>query len=379
MARGSIYKRNSGYGYVVDLGPDPATGKRRQTYKQGFRTKREVEAALEKALAAIRDGTVVSKDSVTVATYLSQWLEQQENQLKATTWSSYKVAAERINRFIGKRKLQALTTADIEKFYSDLSARGAKSGGPLAAKTVRNSHIVLRKALADGMRLGVVTRNVAASAKPPRSTPTEHETWSGDQLAEFFASIAEDRLYAAFVLAATTGMRRGEVMGVRWSDIDFDSNMLSIVQTITTVDYQPVVSTPKTKRSRRVVFLDEQTIGVLKAHRTAQREEKKAAGEDWDNSHDLIFRDELGCLVNPDWFSTDFARKVRQSGLPKIRLHDLRHSYATLALKAGMHPKVVSERLGHASVGITLDLYSHVTPAIAKEAADVVASKIFDS
>ncbi len=379
MARGSIFKRNSSYGYIVDLGPDPATGKRRQTKKQGFRTKREVEAALEKALAAIRDGTVVSKDSVTVATYLSQWLEQQQNQLEETTWSTYKTAVERITRFIGKRKLQALTVADVEKLYADLTATGAKNGGPLAAKTVRNSHIVLRKSLADGVRLGVVTRNVAASAKPPKSKPSDRKTWNSHQLAEFFQSIREDRLYAAFVLAATTGMRRAELMGLRWGDIDFDASMLSVAQTITTVGYRPVIKSTKTSGSRRVVYLDEQTNNLLQQHLIGQQKEKRTAGDDWNNDNDLVFRDELGNLVNPDWFSTDFARKVRQSGLPKIRLHDMRHSYATLALKAGMHPKVVSERLGHASVGITLDLYSHVTPAIAKEAADVVASKIFDS
>ena len=120
-----------------------------------------------------------------------------------------------------------------------------------------------------------------------------------------------------------------------------------------------------------MIYLDEQTIEVLRAHRRRQREERLAAGSMWDSTHDLVFRDELGGLVHPEWFTREFGRLVRLAGLPTIRLHDVRHTYATLALKAGVHPKIVSERLGHATVGITLDLYSHVTPAIAREAADV--------
>jgi integrase len=173
-------------------------------------------------------------------------------------------------------------------------------------------------------------------------------------------------------------MRRGEALGLRWSDIDFDGAQLGIVQTLTTVDFVPTFSPPKTARSRRVVYLDDQTVSVLKQHRRLQRQERLAVGEAWDTKNDLVFRDDLGRLVHPEWFSREFFRLTRLADLPRIRLHDLRHTYATIALKAGVHPKVVSERLGHATVGITLDLYSHVTPAIARDAADVVASKIFE-
>ena len=125
-----------------------------------------------------------------------------------------------------------------------------------------------------------------------------------------------------------------------------------------------------------MVFVDDHTVYALRAHRRRQALERKAAGPAWSDEHDLVFRHDLGDVINPDWFSREFARQVKASGLPKIRFHDLRHSYATLALKAGVHPKVVSERLGHATVGITLDLYSHVTPAIARDAADAVASRL---
>jgi integrase len=152
-----------------------------------------------------------------------------------------------------------------------------------------------------------------------------------------------------------------------------------VVQTLTTVGYDVVVSPPKTLKSRRVVYLDPQTVAAIRLHRRRQRSERLTVGSVWDATHDLIFRDELGRPLHPDLFSREFARLALPAGLPRIRLHDLRHTYATLALKAGVHPKIVSERLGHATVGITLDLYSHVTPAIARDAADVVAEQIFGS
>jgi integrase len=138
-----------------------------------------------------------------------------------------------------------------------------------------------------------------------------------------------------------------------------------------------IVSTPKTAKSRRTIYLDPDTISILRAHRKQQIEARLAAGSLWVDDSDLVFVDPIGQPINPDWFTREFNRRVRDSGLQRIRLHDLRHTFATLALKNGMHPKVVSDRLGHASVGITLDLYSHVTPAIGRDAAGIVASQIF--
>ncbi len=270
----------------------------------------------------------VSRSSLDLGAFLDDWLGTQRQQLKETTWASYRVAVERIKPALGQRKLKALAPLDAE-------------------------------------RLGLAPRNAAAAAKPPAAQPVEHQTWDSDQLVQFFEHVTDDRFFAPYVLAATTGMRRGEVLGLRWSDVDIDANQLAVRQTVMTVSYQPVITTPKTKRSRRVVYLDDHTVDVLRSHRRRQVDERKAAGPAWSDEHDLVFRDDLGDVVNPDWFSREFARQVKASGLGRIRFHDLRHSYATLALKAGVHPKVVSERLGHATVGITLDRLSHVTPAIA--------------
>jgi len=211
----------------------------------------------------------------------------------------------------------------------------------------------------------------------PAPDTTEHETWSSDELREFLDATDSDRLYALYVLLGTTGMRRGEVLGLRWRDVDLDAAELHIVQTLTAVNYQLVFSTPKTKRSRRLISLDTDSVRIVRAHRRRQREERLAVGPAWNDEHDLVFCTEAGEPLNPDRVTHDFRTKSKRAKMKAIRLHDLRHTYATLALKAGVHPKVVSERLGHASVGITLDLYSHVTPAIGRDAADVVAGRIF--
>lgn len=377
MARGSIFRRGTGYGFRVDLGIDAATGSRRQQSKQGFRTKREAERALSEAISDADAGTAVANSSLTVEAFIDEWLEIEKLRLKPTTWESYRVALGRTKRALGKQKLQSLTPRDVEQFYRKLSEKGGPKGKPLAPKTVVNNHVVLRKALSDAERLGYIVRNPAALARPPVAPHVEQQVWSSDELREFLDSTRDDRLRSLFVLLATTGMRRGEALGLRWSDVDLDSSQIHVSQTLTTVRYQPTLSTPKTKRSRRAIYLDATTIQSLRSHRTRQREERLAAGEVWNPDLNLVFTNEIGDELHPEWVTRHFVRLREAAAMPKIRLHDLRHTYATLALKAGVHPKVVSDRLGHASVGITLDLYSHVTPAIGRDAADVVAARIF--
>ncbi len=379
MARGSIRKHDGGWGFRIDLGPDPATGKRRQVSKQGFITKRDAEAALRELSQSVDKGTLAKRSMRTLGDYLDEWHELQEDRLRPTTWHSYAIAIDRIKRRLGQSKLQALEPLELERFYAYLLADGGRFGKGLSPKTVRNTHTVLRKALSDAERLGLVGRNAAVSARAPSDDRTEYQTWSSDELRTFLDVARDHRLFAAFVLLMTTGMRRGEVLGLRWFDVDFDDNSLSVANTwTTTAKGHRVSGPPKTLKSRRQVYLDPATVDALRSHRARQNEERLAAGPAWDTDCKYVFTDELGGRFDPETFSKLFRRYAAQADLPEIRLHDLRHSYATLALKAGIHPKVVSEQLGHATVGITLDLYSHVTPSIARDAANVVASRILD-
>ncbi|MEM1335528.1 MAG: tyrosine-type recombinase/integrase [Actinomycetota bacterium] len=378
MARGSVTKRHGSWGFRVDAGVDPETGARRQIRRQGFRTRREAEEALAELQKNVIDGTVVSSSSVRLDDYLDQWLDGLEAHVRPTTHHSYVVAVKRLRKHLGRYKLQSLTPLQIEAFYADLLDRGGRNGQPLAPKTVRNTHVVLRKALADAERLGLVARNAAAAARAPRATRSEMTTWTSDELKTFTVAAQGSRLRHAFSVLALTGMRRGEVLGLRWSDVDFDAFQIAIVQTVTAVNGKLAIGKPKTAGSRRTVYVHDATIKALRQQRQLQAEERLAAGPAWADDNDLVFRAPTVEPVSPDSFSHAFETLVAEADWPGIRLHDLRHTNATLSLKAGVPPKVVSERLGHSSIAITLDLYSHVTPGISREAAATVESMMFD-
>ncbi len=379
--RGTIIKRGNSWAVVIEVGRDPRTGKRVRKWHSGFRTKRDAERARTELLSRLDHGTYVSPDRRTVGGYLEEdWLPAVKARLTPSTWDSYaRNIRLHITPELGPIPLQALTAARLNEFYALLSSNGRRDGrGGLAPKTVRYLHGIIHKALADAARWSLIQRNVADQADPPaiRSTAPEMKTWTADELARFLDFVADDRLYAAWVLAATTGTRRGEVLGLRWSDVDLDASRLSVRQTLVSVAYETKFSAPKTSRSRRSISLDATTVTALRAHRKHQLEERMAWGSAYHDSGLVVTRED-GTSVHPDRFTQMFDKHVKHSGLPRIRLHDLRHTHATLALAAGVHPKVVSERLGHATVAFTLDVYSHAVPALQEDAADRVASLIF--
>ncbi len=198
-------------------------------------------------------------------------------------------------------------------------------------------------------------------------------TWTANQLETFLDGVQGDKLGAAYHLLASTGMRRGEALGLRWSDADLDAGRAAIRQTVIAVNHVPTFGTPKTAKGRRTLSLDDNTVTVLREHRKRQLAERLLMGAGW-TDHGLVFCRVDGGLLHPERFTRSFSDRVRQLGLPKIRLHDLRHGWATMALSAGVHPKVVQERLGHANIGITLDTYSHVTEGLHDDAAERVAA-----
>jgi integrase len=379
VAGGSVYKRSGGWAFRVDAGFHPETAKRRQVLRQGFPTKKAAQLALNDLASASARGQVVTRSTISVKDYLTEWLATTRSKLRPTTHHSYAMSVDRIVAHLGRYQLQSLTPLQIERFYTQQLETGNRDGGRLSPKTVRNTHVVLRKALADAERLELVPRNAAAAARPPATERRDMNTWSSDDLGTFLEAIDDVRHSIGFRLLAATGMRRGEVLGLRWRDVDLDSARLAVAHTITTVGHDVVMGPPKTPRSRRNVDLDRRTVAALREHRKAQRERRLSAGPAWDGKHDLVVCDELGRPVHPDSFSREFERCARALGLPKIRLHDLRHTHATLALKAGVHPKVVSERLGHATISVTLDLYTEVIPSIAKDAAETIMGGAYGS
>ena len=201
------------------------------------------------------------------------------------------------------------------------------------------------------------------------------KTWTPDQVKTFLAAEKDSREFPIWRLAVTTGMRRSEVLGLSWDSLDLEEGRLSIRQSLVNVNNVPTLqSDTKTASSRRLVNLDELTVSVLKKHQTSQYEERLLAGSAWNNEHNLVFVSEIGEMLKPNRITRIFKARVEDAGLPRIRLHDLRHTHASNALQAGIHVKVVSERLGHANIGVTLNTYSHTIPAMDEQAAELVAS-----
>jgi integrase len=231
---------------------------------------------------------------------------------------------------------------------------------------------VIRKALGDAVRKGRLTRNVAASTTLPKMIETEVHCWTLDEVRRFLDSVRDDRLYALYHLALVSGLRRGELCGLPKKDVDLEKSSVHIRQTLLSIGYEMHFETPKSGRSNRRIDLDPATVAVLKEHFKRQAEERLAAGPAWVDSG-LVFTREDGSPLHPETVSDHFERRVRRAGLPRIRFHDLRHTYATLALEAGMKPWDLSDRLGHSSVAFTLAVYRHAIPSTQREATERAA------
>lgn len=262
-----------------------------------------------------------------------------------------------------------MTVAHVQDLHATLRSGGGHDGRPLAPKTVLNAHQVLRSALGDAERQELVGRNVAALADPPcHSSPPEQSCWNQAELRTFLEATTGHRLGPALWLTAMTGMRRGETLGLRWSDIDLEDRRLSLQRSVTCTGYQVHTSPTMTRMSRRTVDLDAATVQVLWDWRGVQAVE--LGGVDRDR---VVFTRLNGQPVHPHVLSQTFTRVLTAAGLPRIRLHDLRHTHATLLLQAGVPIKVVSERLGHSSPAFTMTTYQHVLPGMQRDAADTFA------
>jgi integrase len=377
--RGSIRRRGRTYTWYLFV-LDPATGKPRQRSKGGYRTKRECQAALNDALSTVRHGTFVEASRRTTGSFLrDEWLPAMRLNVRPTTWASYQGLLEAyVIPTLGGVELQQLTPAHLANLYQELLASGRRHRpGGLAPKTVRNVHVLIHRALRDAVRWGYTVRNVADAADPPKAKPAELQVWTPGQLRAFLLHVRQDRHYAAWLLAATTGMRRGELLGLRWIDVDLAAGRVAVRQPRVVVDHAVYTSEPKTARSRRSIALDPVTVAALREHQARQATERVVVGPSYQDSG-LVFTHPDGSPIHPQLFSDWFKQHVRRAGLPKIRLHDVRHSYASAALAAGIAAKVVSERLGHATIAITMDTYSHVLPGLDERAAATVAQLILE-
>ncbi len=387
-----IAKKGTRYYVVIDLGPDPETGKRRRKWHGSWTTMTEAKAARVEILGTIQTATYVPPRRQTLAAFLTDdWLPAIKGTVRPSTFESYRrYLALHVIPQIGGVQLRDLDGARLNALYARLRTDGARLDsrpGALSPRTVRYIHTILHRALRDAVRWGRVARNVADAADPPsnkaaQEAAPEMTTWSGAELVRFLDWTEGDRYNIAWAFLATTGMRRGEALGLTWEDIDFDANKASIRRAITAINHSIERGATKSGKSR-VIELDTRTVAALRSHRARQAAEKLRLGSGYQDQG-LIFTLPDGRPYHPERLSREFDRKQSAynrehpgSTLPRLRLHDLRHTWATLALKAGVHPKVVAERLGHANTNVTLNVYSHVTAGMQSDAAEKVAASIF--
>ncbi len=357
------------------------TEERRRETKAGFATENECVAAMNRLLVAVEEQSYTPPTKASVKDFLmKEWLPAVKGTIRPTTYNSYLQHVEcHIVPHIGTVKLQKLSGSQVNALYAKLAEKGRANGeSGLSPMTIHHVHACLHKACKDAVRWGRIARNPLDAADPPRKSgdgTKEMKTWDKTQLRKFLEAVAEDRLHALWHTIAFTGMRRGEALGLRWQDVDLENARLSVRRALVPIKGEVVVSEPKTAKGRRVVALDPATIEVLKTQAARQLDEQTAWKKGWVETG-LVFTTENGSALDPEAVSRYWRQAVKKALLPEIRLHDLRHTHATLALQAGIHPKVVSERLGHATVSITLDTYSHAIPAMQEEAAALIAGLV---
>ncbi|MCL0095965.1 site-specific integrase [Dehalococcoidia bacterium] len=371
--KGHIRKRSKGsWTLWIDLGRDPETGKRKQQTMTVHGTKRDAERELRATLTRLEEGAYVKPAKLTVGEYLNQWIESYVvTNTSPRTVEGYQLIVQRhLIPNLGTIPLTQLQPSHVQSYYAKaLSGGRADGNGGLSARTVLHIHRVLSEALTHAVKWQILIRNVALAVDPPRPKRPEMTTLSEDQVTAFLQAVAGSQYRELFTVAVYTGMRRSELLGLRWKDVDLDLAQLSVTKTLhRTADEGFVFTEPKTAKSRRTIALSPSICILLRKLREHQIAEKLLLGLKFKDD-DLVFSKPDGTHYDPSGVTHAFKRIVKRLGLPDVRLHDLRHTHASLMLKQGIHPKIVSERLGHSNIGITLDTYSHVMPGLQEAAA----------
>ncbi len=359
---GNLYQRKDGL-WVGRVSVGYAGGKRRRKVVYG-KTRREAAERLTAVLRARQQGLPVATERLTVAAYLLRWVAGARTSVRASTWRRY----EELTRLhlaprLGSIGLSRLSPADVGAALAGMLEAGSAPG------TVRNARVVLGRALREAEAAGTIARNVARLTRPPRVTHEEMRTLDATQVQALLRVAGDDRLRALFLLAFSTGARQGELLATRWSDVDFVAGGVRVVRTLgRDAEGRLAFGEPKTAASRRTIPLGPSTVEALRSHRRLQAEERLRAGSAWQDQG-LVFTTEVGEPLDGREVTRSFRQLLARAGLPRLRFHDARHSAATLMLEAGTNPKVVAERLGHSTPTITLQVYSHVTATMQRDAA----------
>ncbi len=366
---GSIYRQNDKLWAAAITLPNG----RRQIFYAPTRT--EAAAKLNSALHARDAGVVIPTGRETVGAFFARWLGGAQAQLRPRTWQRYEQLVRlQVVPTLSQVKLTALAPDDLQRLYAHLLQSG------LSPASVHHTHMLIHRALGQGVRWGVLSRNVADLVDPPRVARAEMRTLSAAQVGQLLEATSADRMAALWVVAVTTGMRQGELLGLQWRNVDLEGRSLQVVGSLQPIKGEGLqFLEPKTAQSRRRVQLVDMAVEALKTHRAKQLQDRLQSGGRWPADSDWVFANSVGGPLDPFRTRRLFWAALKAADLPAVRFHDLRHTAATLMLSRGVHPKVASEMLGHATVAVTLDLYSHVSEPMHRSAAEAIEAAIRES
>jgi integrase len=357
QGEGSIFRRKDGL-WVAQVS---VQGKKISKYSKSQSVCRDW---LRKTKAQVEDGLTFSGAQISVSEFLSEWLILNETSVRPKTSDQYKqIVRQHIVPDLGMIKMKDLNPRQIQALYSKKLENGT------SARSVILIHAVLRRALNHALKLGMIGRNPAMAVIRPKFKRKEMNILTDSQVRVLLSAASSTRFEAIYWLAVTTGLRQGELIGLKWSDLDWVNRRLRIQRQVQRIRGSLVFSEPKTAAGRRVIALGMATIQVLKNHQNLQLGEIRDAGVLW-KENDLIFPSTIGTPMDPSNLYHHFKHLLKELSLPNVRFHDLRHTAATLMLQQGTHPKIVQERLGHADISMTLNTYSHVLPVMQDEAAE---------
>jgi integrase len=362
------------YYYFIE---DPSTGEKKQKYKGGYKTKREATEAMKQINAELQNGDYVAPANLTLKQYLQKWLKDRRKYLAPTSFDGYKINIEKhIIPSLGGIKLQHLEASDIERFYASKRTDGARADGKpgrLSERSLAYIHRVLAKALKNAVVKKIIPKNAADGVEnKPKITRYNPLIYSVNDIIKLLDFVHKTNMEVPVALAGVMGLRRGEILGLKWSDINFNNKTLRIDRQLVYAKKTVIETNPKTENSRRTIVLPNSVIVILKRHKTYQDKTKKLLGTDYIDN-DYVNCSENGRPFHPSGFSSKFAQLLRKIGMPHIRFHDLRHSAATnMLLDSSIPPKIVSIILGHSDIRTTLQIYCSVLEKSMQEAAQKI-------
>ena len=367
--KGHIRERSPGRWAIVLDTRDPETGKRKRVWHKFHGTKRGAQIECAKLVSSLDAGTYLEPDKTTLAEFLDRWLDHMRAQVSPRSHERYaEIARKNITPLLGGTHLTKLRPAQISAAYAKALASGRRDGsGGLSPRTVHHMHRVLRQALLQAVKWGILVRNPTDAVDPPKVERIAMSTYDMNQTAELLAAVRETRLFVPVLLAAMCGLRRGEISALRWRSVELDAAQLAVRESVEQLNGSVRLKEPKTGRARTVA-LPASVVDELRRHRMQQAESLLRVGVRL-SEEGFVCAHADGSMMQPTWITHEWVRVVCGTDLARLRFHDLRHSHATALLSSGIHPKIASERLGHSKVGITLDLYSHVLPGMQEGAA----------